>query len=147
MRPNDAHFQSHLGFLFQQYQAAVSLTSTDDHIFCFYLKPPLTFSNFLEKPVKLQLSFSLRMADGVSPSRPRALLHMQSRGINGRIPKPVSTGVENGGDWYLRRGMRMNTESSKNIIMVDVWSSRNCKKVSFSAVFVVFILLMKLMTF
>ena len=52
-----------------------------------------------------------------------------------------------GGDWYLRRGMRMNTESSKNTIMADVSSSRNCKKVSFSAVFLVFILLLKIMTF
>ena len=51
------------------------------------------------------------------------------------------------GDWYLRRGMRMNTESSKNTIMVDVSSSRNCKKVSFSTVFLVFILLLKIMTF
>ena len=64
-RPDDAHFQSHLGFPFKEYQVAVSLTLADDRIFCFYPKPPLTFSIFLEKPAKLQLSFSLRMADAV----------------------------------------------------------------------------------
>ena len=64
-RPDGAHFQSYLGFPFQQYQATVSLTLADDRIFCFYPKPPLTFSIFLEKPAKLQLSFSLRMADAV----------------------------------------------------------------------------------
>lgn len=65
LRPDDAHFQSHLGFPFKQHQAAVSLTLADDRIFCFYPKPPLTFSISLGKPAKLQLSFSLRMADAV----------------------------------------------------------------------------------
>ena len=65
LRPDDAHFPSHLGFPFKQYQAAVSLTLADDRIFCFYPKPPLTFSISLGKPAMLQLSFSLRMADAV----------------------------------------------------------------------------------
>ena len=49
LRPDAAHFQSHLGFPFKQYQAAVSLTLADDRIFCFYPKPPLTFSISLGK--------------------------------------------------------------------------------------------------
>lgn len=152
MRPDDAHFQSHLGFPFKQYQAAVSLTLADDRIFCFYPKPPLTFSISLGKPAKLHLSFSLRMADAVVHFVPHLFYVQRSYIIFGlsslnfvvriRYDELQRTGGLVLATWHAHEYRKFQKYYHGGCFVFE-----KLQKGEFFYRFLVFILLLKIMTF